>query len=49
MDLPVMRKCLGQKWQNHNFWDKKKVNRKVQEQPQAEAAAHVRHQQEEKK
>ena len=22
MDLPVMRKCLGQKWQNNNFGDK---------------------------
>ena len=22
MDLPVMRKCLAQKWQNHNFGDK---------------------------
>ena len=22
LDLPVMRKFLGQKWQNHNFGDK---------------------------
>ena len=30
-------------------WMQKKVNRKVQEEPQAEAAANPRHQEEEKK